>query len=64
MCDRILETTILLQAEKGKRNLPPDDRRKSVENCSVENCIGKRGYLKIWSRIGRFWEQNRLENYC
>ena len=21
MCDRILETTILLQAEKGKRNL-------------------------------------------
>lgn len=59
MCDRILETTILLQAGKGKRNLPPDDRRKSVEKC-----IGKRGYLKIWRRIRRFWEQNRLENYC
>lgn len=58
MCDRILETTILLQAEKGKRNLPLDDCRKSVEKC-----IGKRGYLKIWSRIRRFWEQNRLENY-
>lgn len=58
MCDRILETTILLQAEKGKRNLPPDDCRKSVEKC-----IGKRGCLKIWSGMRRFWEQSRLENY-
>ena len=45
-------------AGREGKNLPMDDRRKFIGKC-----MEKRGCLKIWSKIRRFWGQNRLENY-
>ena len=44
---------------RERKNLPLYDRGKMEGKC-----MKKRGCLKIWSRIRRFWEQNRLDNYC